>query len=593
MGSEGGSARHPGRWLEIAAVALAYLGLALAATYPLVKFMNSRLIGSGDSAQFLWNLWWVREALQHGDGRLFYSSLIYYPDGVSLAYHTVSPFNGLLAFPFQVLLGMELTILYNSIVLLTFVGSGVSMYVLLRELVRSRMASFVGSLVFVFSPIRMSRVMYGNLGSFSTQFVPLMVWFLVRLRRKRRYRDAIGVAAYLALTAWCSLQTAMGSGLLVILVAAFDLFRADQRRQLSHYRKAQLKRWAVVAGLAGVLAFPVVWPLMRDATSFPGERNTLFASEYNSADLLGFLLPDYVTNPLVRRLVPRRIDEQFGRAFASYYGNPCEKSVSLGYTVMAMTLASVMLVRTRAVREWCFVAGFFIVLSLGPVLHVTGSPLIPLPYRLLNRIPFVGAGRIPSRQATYAMLALAVVVAYGLAALQRQWQGFAGVAALIGCLIFAEFLTAPVYLDRRVAAIPKYYHTLAADPRPGAILDVPMDLHGAQGPGGEYMLYQTVHGRPIVGGYISRTPPAALWPLERPFLNQLRARVYDDREPYAFSAEVMSHALDDLRVLDVRYVVLHAEFLSSGDHRAVRHALTEVISEPIHEDEELAVWYLE
>ena len=61
--------------VELGAVSLSYLALVLAATYPIVRFMNSALLGGADSIQNLWNLWWVKQALLRGNGQLFYTSL--------------------------------------------------------------------------------------------------------------------------------------------------------------------------------------------------------------------------------------------------------------------------------------------------------------------------------------------------------------------------------------------------------------------------------------------------------------------------------------------------------------------------------------
>ena len=137
----------------------------------------------------------------------------------------------------------------------------------------------------------------------------------------------------------------------------------------------------------------------------------------------------------------------------------------------------------------------------------------------------------------------------------------------------------------------KYFSKLPSPERESAaILDVPIDLIGAQGPAGNYMVYQIIHERPIVSGYISRTPSKALWPFEYPFLYELRARIYGDTAPYHFSEETLSHAMDDLRVLQVGYVVLHRDELAVQDFQTVRTALEMVLSTPEFEDDRLTVW---
>jgi hypothetical protein len=58
------------------------------------------------------------------------------------------------------------------------------------------------------------------------------------------------------------------------------------------------------------------------------------------------------------------------------------------------------------------------------------------------------------------------------------------------------------------AAVPSVYRTIAADPRDVSVLDLPFGLrdglvtYGAFTPASQF--YQTVHGKPIIGGYLSR-----------------------------------------------------------------------------------------
>ena len=74
--------------------------------------------------------------------------------------------------------------------------------------------------------------------------------------------------------------------------------------------------------------------------------------------------------------------------------------------------------------------------------------------------------------------------------------------ALIIFLLF-EYWVAPYPLSP--PDTPAYYATLAADPDPRAVLNLPMNYDR---PG--YLLYQTVHGKPLTVAYISRNDPRTL-----------------------------------------------------------------------------------
>ena len=232
------------------------------------------------------------------------------------------------------------------------------------------------------------------------------------------------------------------------------------------------------------------------------------------------------------------------------------------------------------------------VLALGPVLHVAGWPVIgSLPYAWLSQLPLVSFGRAPSRLAILLMLAVAVVAGYGLSALEARGPRVKWLTLGCSVLIFVEYLIVPLRLDARFAAIPAFYQALGTGQyAPGAILDVPIDLIGAQGPAGDYMLYQTRHQQPIVSGYISRTPGNVTRLFDQPFLNALRARTYGDTAPFTFAPAEMAAAADGLRSVEVGYVVLHKAEVSTEDEAAVYQALVSVLAEPIYVDDRLVVW---
>jgi hypothetical protein len=575
------------RCLEICGVILLYLLLTLIATFPAVKSLNTRFIGRGDTLVNAWNLWWLRWAVTCKGQAPFHTSMLYHPDGVSLAYHTLNLFNGCLAILFQAVLGLNLIATFNLISLLTFVASGLSMFVLVRSMTGSPTAGLVSSLIFTFSPYRVGRVSFGNLDLYSTQFIPLLVWFLTRMNQTHRWRYVVGAAIALSLTGWCSLELGFGTGILTVFLFILDLYGAKQLLE-------RLKRWFLFALLTCVFMSPCILPMARDYASFQDQTDQFEASAWNSADLLGFFIPDNATQPLIKRVGSGYIAREIDRMYATFYGNPCEKTVFLGYSVLAMTVISLSVVRSTAMRRWFLIAIIFFVLCLGPVLHIAGrSVLSPMPYALFFRLPLLKFGRSPSRLAIFLMLALAIIVGCGCAALERRWKWFKWVTILIGTLIFVEFLIIPLRLDSRAASIPAYYDLLAEEDQEVAILDIPIDLYGAQGPAAQYMLYQTVHQKPIVGGYISRTPTRLLRMLERPFLYQLRARIYNDAEPYEFSPGVMAQGLEDLHSLNVQYIILHKSELSVEDCRVVRMALGALLSEPVHEDGTIAVWRLD
>jgi intracellular septation protein A len=570
------------RIIEIVGVALLYFLLFIIATYPTITVFDSHFIGQGDTSQNAWNLWWAHWALSHGHLNLYDTSMIYYPEGVTLAFHTLSPFNGILGATLQALSKTNLPLTYNLIALLTFVGSGISMYLLVHSLTGCTLAAVVSGIIFTFSPFRMSRVFFGNLEVYSTQFIPLLALLLIKMQRDPRIRYAVGAAIMLALTTWCSLELAFGAGLLTCLLFLLGI--------KSYKRRDWLYAWAIFGITSFGLILPVAMPMLLHRQSFPMEADQLTSSMRNSADLLGFIVPDNTLNSPLWKWSALGIKPWISQIYAQFYGNPCEKTVFLGYTVLGIVVVTMLGGHWRLIWQWLSIGAVFFVLCLGPTLQMGGKFLGSMPYRLFFYLPLLKYGRTPNRLAVYLMLALAVVAGYGVAELCRRRKAGWYIGGFLGLLVFCEFLIIPLRSDGSLTNLSPYYPVLAKQETESPILDVPVDLYGAQGPAGTYMLYQTLHQQPIVGGYISRTPTNALSVFEYPFIYQLRARLYSDHEPYTFSPELIAVAESNLEALGVRYIILHKDVLPEQETVLLYDVICKVLAHPIHEDEYIVVW---
>lgn len=157
-------------------------------------------------------------------------------------------------------------------------------------------------------------------------------------------------------------------------------------------------------------------------------------------------------------------------------------------------------------REAIFVAGIFFIWALGPYLVVLGwNTGLYLPEILLRYIPIVANARIPGRAIVVVYLAVALVLAVALAA--RPIERRRRAAALLGLAILVEFVAIPLPLTRLDQ--PPFYQRLAAMPA-GAVIDLPLGLRDGFGEEGALdhrtLYYQTLHGKPIAGGFVARLP---------------------------------------------------------------------------------------
>jgi hypothetical protein len=165
-------------------------------------------------------------------------------------------------------------------------------------------------------------------------------------------------------------------------------------------------------------------------------------------------------------------------------------------------------------RRWKAVLVVFAIWALGPFLTFGGHVLgLPLPQALARFIPLVENARMPGRAMVGVYLALGVLMAMRLAAAERRVGSRFGSWAVqwtLVALLALDFLNAPIpltALDR-----PKVYEHLASIRDLGGVIEVPFGIGDglSEGIGNQnrrVLYYATIHGHPLVGGYIGRMPP--------------------------------------------------------------------------------------
>ncbi|MGQ9787674.1 MAG: hypothetical protein ACUVSJ_14580, partial [Anaerolineae bacterium] len=248
-----------------------------------------------------------------------------------------------------------------------------------------------------------------------------------------------------------------------------------------------------------------------------------------------------------------------------------ERTVFVGYSVLVLALVAV-LSRRKGAALWGVIALVFAVLAMGPRLHLGGQTVfgnfgpIPLPYAVLVHIfPLLRISRSVSRFAVVVMLSLGVLAAMGSAWVASKCLARVGshaarrvpalvTLALIG-LIGLEYLAVPYPVS--FPETHPFHYQLARELGEFAIMDVPMDAWDRPA----NLLFQTVHGKPLISGYTSRANPLApAW--RTPVLQTFRYLAPDINSGDATA--LAETVLADLRV---RYVVVHKHDLPPGAYR--------------------------
>ncbi|MBC7251079.1 MAG: hypothetical protein H5T62_12440 [Anaerolineae bacterium] len=541
-----------------------YVLLTGVLTWPVLPRLSTHLAGGPDPDLwvFQWNNWWLRQALQRGINP-YHTDLLFHPQGVSLTAHSFSWGMSALWLLLESLVGPVAA--YNLTLLLTFVLSGYTMYLLAREFSDHAGAAFVAGLVLAFCPYRLSQST-AHISLAAMQWLPLFMLYLVRTVRRCSVRTAVLSGVFLALAGlecWHFLTFAgLWSGLYVVYSLVFE-------RGKWRWRAGALL--ALAAVVCAALIAPLLIPIVREHLSAGGAGYALPAQlSKEPADLLAYFTPS-------------RLHPLWGQRVVGIYQRFTANDrwiAFVGYGVLALSVYAA-LRRVRGSGLWLTGAVGFALLALGRDLTIGGVAHADLfmPYRLVDDIILFRMLRHPDRFNLMVMLCLAMVVGLAWADLVRRLPGRTQNVALVALtgLILGEYLALP-YPTTEPTVSP-FYHQLARDPADYAIIDLPMGRQRAK----KYMYFQTIHGKRLVEGMVARTPPEAYAFIEAdPLLRLLRS----GRPVDSLSFDVAAHR-QALAEQGFRYFVLHKDYLPAKTLESWRLLLG---PESVYEDDELIVY---
>jgi hypothetical protein len=546
-------------WREHLLVLGLYLALTVLLTCPLALQFTTHVPGDGsDDPALVWNLWWVKHAVIDLQSNPLLCDFLFYPIGIDLTFYTLTILNGFASVPLQPLLGLVSA--NNVIVFASFVFSAYGAYLLSRYLLPGDVhpsAPFIAGLIYAFSS---NRFVYASLGQFnilSTQWIPFYVLFLVKSRRNpKSLHYPLLASVFLLFNGYTEFTYASFLLVFTLIYLLYWLVVDGWRKNVRFFANLALVGLVFVVGMSPIL-FQMV-RVMAVEGDFLVEGGG-FANVF-SADLLGFVVPS--------RLHP--LSDLWRKSFDFSYLN----FVFIGYAVLGLAVfGAVSRFRDRRVRFWIVAGLLFGLIALGPTLRLNGNEHeLPLPFDLLAALPFFKGNRYPSRYSVMLALCWATLAGYGLNRLTgllrggvRRWA----VAVTLSFLVIFEHLCIPLPLsDFRV---PEVYETIAAERGDFAVLEIPLAwrngfrVTGTKDPTIMFtQLYQARHAKRLLGGNTSRNPEYKFqYFTEAPVINTIIALENGHEVERETWDRDRSLAPEALRLLGVRYVVLHTEVVPS------------------------------
>jgi hypothetical protein len=574
--------------------------------------------------------------LHHPGLSFFSTTFLFHPIGSDLTLHTHTALPALVAAlfgPSSLLASQNLLIVGH--LALNFLCS----YALAYRLTRQAGAAFIGALVFGASPFVGARLL-GHFNLIAAWVIPLAALLWERAIENRSAVRAslcgvaVGAAAYIDYYLFIYVVTLLGTlalagsidlrvqhtpipawtrrvlhaltALLVVdlvVVAVILLAHTDRivvgpvEMSVRTVKNPMTAGWLLLLIAGGVWA----WRRVRLTCRM---QNIRVAATVAVATLI-LLLPlvvrgarlwhegRYVSQQYLWRSAPAGIDAAslvlgnpynrwwggaIRRAYVNFQIDPIE---SVGWIpIGALVLAAVAIARLRdnpAVRTWAVAGSIFLVWALGPWLTVLGrqSPLV-LPETLLRYVPVVANARMPGRAMVVVYLAVAQLAAFGIASLLVRGNRTRLAASSLALLVLVDCVPAPPPIFH--PHVPSTYAALHG--APGAVCELPLGIRDGFGETGTFdaaiMLNQTVHERPILGGFVARLPPSVVrsyraLPVVASFLRLSSGGKLSDE---AHADADRARSTDQLAALGVRYVVVDARAASPDLRQYVERALT-------------------
>ena len=475
----------------IVAVAL----LTLVMTFPVILYVFKTdafylpADGSYDIFIHLWDVWYWKQILSGAADRSF-TTIMFYPQGVSLAHH---PFSSMPVNTLQIALQLFMPVsnAFNVAYLLVVGLNALSAYVYGLWLFKDKWSAIFAAAVFGFAPHVLAQPF--QLHDATIAPVAIAVYCFHRGVAEERWRLIVAAGLVAGLTSTITLYSF--SCVLITLAACVCALGIGRWREIRY--------WKVVGLLALLIAATSVWivqPMMADSDSLDA------ALDWESDEVGYDLISAFVNHrnpffgpPLEAALQP---GPSLARSKTSYVG-------FLPIALLCLGLASKG--TRRKMLPWLVLGAGFFVLRLGSTLHINGVAYsdILLPKYYLNEIlPSVfKAFRSTQRFQVGLLLPLSVLAGYGIVALRARWPAAARPSVIVALIVILAFeYYAPLrdrWLEYDRFAYIAWLEAEAEDEV--RLVHLPMGRTNSK----QYMLFQSISGFPHAEGAISRTPDQA------------------------------------------------------------------------------------
>ncbi len=355
--------------------------------------LTTRYIGklSHDQIQYIWTLYWWPYAISKHINPIF-STYIWHPYGTDLSFAPASvPGASLIALPITLIFGPVVS--FNILIIIGNALSAFLTFLIIKYLTQSFMAGVIAGLLFGFSTYQFVQVIH--LHTELTFLIPLIGYLFLLFWEKK-----IQSVAFILLVGSClTLQFLFAIEIFVTLtlfigisLIIFTLVYHEHFKKLIHF----LMNLSGAYALCAILLLPFIYTAFKNGIPTKPFNPAVFFS----IDPLNFIIPTTATY----------IGANAFAQISSTFGSIFETSAYLGIPAIAIIIHYVVKYWHEKMPIFLFFTLLcFMILSLGPKLHIAGHSSLPLPEFFINKLPVINQ-LLPGRLTVYVFFLASLLI---------------------------------------------------------------------------------------------------------------------------------------------------------------------------------------
>ena len=346
---------------------------------------------SHDQIQYIWILYWWPFAISHHLNPLF-STYIWHPYGTGLSIApTAVPAASFIAWPITLLFGPVAS--YNLWIIIGSALSAFFTFLITHYLTKSYQAGVLAGFLFGFSTYQFVQVVH--LHTILTFLIPLIVYLILLFWEKKIRSRTFILLAGLCLTLQYLVAIEVFVTLALFIGISYLIFMLVYPE---HFKK--LMRLLINLSGAYALCAILISPFIYTAFLSGIPTNPFNSSAFFSIDPLNFIIPTQATYMGANAFA--QLSSTFGSIFEAtgYLGIPA---------LIIILLYVVKYWHEKLTRVLFFILLSFMILSLGPKLHIAGYSSLTLPEYFINKLPIINQ-LLPARLMVYVFFVASLMI---------------------------------------------------------------------------------------------------------------------------------------------------------------------------------------